>query len=144
MAGLRGKADVFHADDHFFRMTTQPYKLPEEKLREKLEAFPPGFREHVWTYRRAPAPEGLEAIARGLLAYHAGAAFQTKYAEKKDDLRLVEDLGFDSLALVDLSFQAEEFVGIVIQMEDLPKIKTLRDLLGLLRSKAFPNPAFAG
>jgi hypothetical protein len=29
-------------------------------------------------------------------------------------------------------------------MEDLPKIKTLRDLLGLLRSKAFPNPAFAG
>ena len=125
-------------------MTTQPYKLPEEKLREKLEAFPPGFREHVWTYRRAPAPEGLEAIARGLLVYHAGAAFQTKYAEKKDDLRLVEDLGFDSLALVDLSFQAEEFVGIVIQIEDLPKIKTLRDLLGLLRSKAFPNPAFAG
>jgi acyl carrier protein len=119
-------------------MTAAPDKTPEEKLREKLEPFPPEFQDLIWEYRRNRTPAGLEKIVHGMLAYHGGDVFREKYAEKQDGVLLVEDLHFDSLALVEISFQAEEFVGIVIQLEDFPKIKTLGDLQAFLRAKSFP------
>ncbi|HVS51207.1 MAG TPA: acyl carrier protein [Opitutaceae bacterium] len=122
-------------------MTAAPEKTPEEKLREKLEPFPPEFQELIWDYRRTRTAATLEKIVRGMLEYHGGDVFRTKYAEKQDGVLLVEDLGFDSLALVEISFQAEEFVGIVIQLEDFPKIKTLGDLQAFLREKSFPAAA---
>jgi acyl carrier protein len=125
-------------------MTSQPDQPQEDKLREKLEPFPPEFQAQVLAYRRAPSPNGLEAIVRGILDYHGGEIFREQHALKQDGVRLVEDLGFDSLALVDLSFQAEEFIGVVIQLEDFPKIKTLGELQAFLRAKAFPAAGAAG
>jgi acyl carrier protein len=117
-------------------MSAEPDKKQEEKLQERLEAFPPEFRELVLSYRRRPAPEVLDQIAYGILAFHGGEMFRKKYAEKRDEVRLIEDLGFDSLSLVDISFQAEEFLGIIIQLEDFPQIRTLRELQAFLRGKA--------
>jgi acyl carrier protein len=125
-------------------MKSVPKKNEQDKLRDKLEAFPVDFRELVWSYRRAPTPGGLEKIAVGLLAHHGGELFKAKYAAKDGEVRLVEDLGFDSLALVDISFQAEEFVGIIIQLEDFPQIRTLRELQAFLCAKAFPRQGMAG
>ena len=119
-------------------MKSESEKIPEEKLREKLEPFPPEFQELVWTYRRAPSPEVLAKIVNGIMDYHGGEVFREQHAQKQDAVRLVVDLAFDSLTLVDLSFQAEEFIGVVIQLEDFPKIKTLGELQAFLRAKAFP------
>jgi acyl carrier protein len=122
-------------------MTQIPEKSPQERLREKLSAFPPDFQQTVFDYQKTPTPEALEQIVLGVIAHNAGDALLTKRAEKGDAVLLIEDLGFDSLALVELSFQAEEFVGIIIQIEDFAGIKTLADLQGFLRAKAFPASA---
>jgi acyl carrier protein len=120
-------------------MTSPSEKTPEDRLREKLAAFDAGFQADVLEYQKVPKPETLARIVRGVIAHHAGAdALAAKTAEKGEGVLLIEDLGFDSLALVDLSFQAEEFVGIVIQIEDFAAIKTLGDLQAFLRRKAFP------
>ncbi len=113
-------------------------KTPEQRLREKLEAFPPEFQRRVLDYKAKPTPADLEAIVLGVMAYHGGETFAAKHAEKGGAVLLVEDLGFDSLTLVDISFQAEEFVGFVIQIPDFAGIKTLDDLQGFLRRKIFP------
>jgi acyl carrier protein len=132
---------------HLIRQPSRPdmsapsERNPEDKLRERLEAFPPEFRELVLGYRRRPAPELLDRIAHGILAFHGGETFEKKFAEKQGDVRLLEDLGFDSLSLVDISFQAEEFLGIIIQLEDFPQIRTLREMQAFLRAKATDGAA---
>lgn len=121
---------------------TQPIeKTPEQRLREKLEAFPEAFQQLVLAHQKAPTPDSLAQIVLGVMTFHGGDNFTTLHAEKGDALLLVEELGFDSLTLVEISFHAEEFVGFVIQIEDFAKIKTLGDLQEFLRGKIFPATA---
>lgn len=122
-------------------MTQLPEKTPEERLREKLEAFPPEFQQLVLDHHKTPTPDSLAQIVLGVMAYHGGENFTHLYAEKRDAVLLVEELGFDSLTLVEISFHAEEFVGFVIQIEDFAAIKTLGDLQAFLRTKIFPESA---
>ena len=124
-------------------MTQLPEKTAEERLRQKLEAFPADFQELVLAHRAHPSPESLAQIVSGVMAFHGGDTYTQKFAEKGNDALLVEDLGFDSLTLVEISFHAEEFVGIIIQVEDFAAIKTLGDLQGFLRGKLFPDAASA-
>jgi acyl carrier protein len=116
-------------------------KTPEQRLREKLEAFPPAFQQLVLDYKARPTPEGLAQIVTGVMAYHGGETFVAKHAEKGGAVLIVEDLGFDSLTLVEISFQAEEFVDFIIQIQDFANIKTLDNLQTFLRKKIFPAPA---
>lgn len=120
-------------------MTKIPEKTPEERLREKLEAFPPEFQNLVLAHKAKPSPATLAEIVLGVIRHHGGDVFTTKFAEKGDALLLVEDLEFDSLTLVEISFHAEEFLGYIIQIEDFAQIKTLGDLQGFLRKKLFPE-----
>lgn len=113
-------------------------KTPEQRLQEKLEAFTPEFQQLVLAYKKQPTPEGLEQIVLGLMAYHGGENFTAKLAEKGGAVLIVEDLGFDSLTLVDISFQAEEFVGFIIQIQDFANIRTLAELQAFLRGRIFP------
>jgi len=122
-------------------MINEPLRLTEEKLREKLEPFPQEFQEIVLAYRRAPSPELLGKIVTGILEYNGGDLFREQRAQKGGAVRLVEDVNLDSLSLVELSFQAEEFLGVIIKLEDFPKIRTLDELQGFLRAKAFPPAA---
>lgn len=123
-------------------MSQLPDKSPEDRLRDKLAAFNPDFQRLVIEYQKAPSPDSLARIIRGVIAHHVGEEVLTeKSAGKGDAVLLIEDLGFDSLALVDLSFQGEEFVGVVIQIEDFASIKTLGDLLAFMQRKAFPPAA---
>jgi len=124
-------------------MTAPAEKSPEERLREKLEPYPAEVQALVWDYRKAPAPELLERITLGMLDYHGGEPFRAKFAEKGDQVLLVEDVGFDSLALVEISFHAEEFTGLIIMPQDFMQVKTVRDLQAFLRARAFPAAAGA-
>jgi acyl carrier protein len=118
-------------------MTQIPEKTPEERLREKLEAFPEDFQQLVMAHQSAPTPATLARIVTGVMQHHGGDVFISKFEEKADGVLLVEDLGFDSLTLVEISFHAEEFLGYIIQIEDFAQIKTLGDLQGFLRKKIF-------
>ncbi len=52
------------------------------------------------------------------------------------DARLHEDLGMDSLDLVDLVVELERFVGKRIDNADLKDVRTVGDVIGLLESLA--------
>ena len=49
------------------------------------------------------------------------------------DHRLREDLGIDSLSLIDVAVAAEETFGIRIPDEDLEGFQTVSDVLGYIR-----------
>jgi len=47
----------------------------------------------------------------------------------------IDDLGADSLDLVELIMEMEENFGIQISDEELEKIRTIQDVIGYLKSK---------
>lgn len=53
-----------------------------------------------------------------------------------DDALLVEDLGTDSLTMVELAMAIEETTGITVEDEALPGLKTVGDVMAYLRSHA--------
>jgi len=58
-----------------------------------------------------------------------------KIEEIKDDASFIEDLGADSLDIVDMIMKLEEEFGISIPDEDLDKIKTVKDAINYIKSK---------
>lgn len=58
--------------------------------------------------------------------------------------RLKEDLGLESLDFVDLVVEFECLVGRRIETEDLPGLKTLEDVAGLLRKMNAQKPLEPG
>jgi len=56
--------------------------------------------------------------------------------EIKEDSKFVEDLGADSLDVVELVMALEEEFGIEIPDEDAEKIQTVKDALDYIKSKS--------
>ncbi len=56
-------------------------------------------------------------------------------AEVKPDTDLIENLGADSLEVVELSMALQEKLGIGIEDEDLEKIHTVQDILDCIKRK---------
>jgi acyl carrier protein len=105
------------------------------KLREKLERYPDAFRDLVLAYREKPDPGALDRIVVGLVEFHQGDAFKRKLEEKGDAMLLVEEAGLDSLTFIDISFDAEDLFGVVVELQDMSGVRTLRDLKELLRKR---------
>ncbi len=55
--------------------------------------------------------------------------------EIKDDATFIEDLGADSLDLVDMIMKLEEEFGVSIPDEELEKIKTVKDAIEYVKAK---------
>lgn len=53
-----------------------------------------------------------------------------------DSALLVEDLGTDSLTLVELAMAIEETTGVTVEDEALPGLKTVGDVMAYLKSRA--------
>lgn len=76
--------------------------------------------------------ENIEAKVKDILADQLGIEEE----EIQADSRLVEDLGGDSLDLVELIMAFEEAYGLEISDDDAEKIKTFQDVLNYIAEHA--------
>ncbi len=56
-------------------------------------------------------------------------------AQVKEEARFIEDLGADSIGLMELVMKFEEEYGIKIPDEDIEKIRTVGDAINYIKSK---------
>lgn len=102
---------------------------------ELLRHLPPDARA---SFRRFQA-EGdvaaldvvMSAILEDFIPRHPG----TPIGESPAETRLIEDLGFDSLAITELVFFTEELFGITIANEELLQVRTIGQLREFVRRK---------
>jgi acyl carrier protein len=82
----------------------------------------------------------------GLSPEHWGALCDCVVAELDDfdagsltgEMRLVEDLEYDSLLAANLAFELEDQFGIVIEEPEIAEVKSVGDLARLIESKLPP------
>jgi len=75
-------------------------------------------------------PEILEKVRR-MIAEKLGIDLD----DVKEDANIIEDLGADSLDLVDIVMYVEDTFGIRVEDEELEKIKTLKDIVDGIAKK---------
>jgi len=75
--------------------------------------------------------EDLEVKIKSVIA----EKLSKKIEDIRNDASFIDDLGADSLDIVDMVMKLEEEFGISIPDEDLDKIKTVGDAIEYIKSK---------
>jgi acyl carrier protein len=75
--------------------------------------------------------------ARALIADHLAVRLEAV----RDDASFAEDLGADSLDMIELAMRFEEALDVHIPDDETASCATVRDALALVRSKVVPSKA---
>jgi acyl carrier protein len=99
-----------------------------------------GFAEPVCAayerYLRTNKPEAAQEVILGALKGFLPDSSPAKDDPVlKDSMRLVEDLGYDSLAVAEVVFFIEDLFQVQIDSNDLKIVKTVGDLREFVRAK---------
>lgn len=98
------------------------------KLREALKRCSAATYEAAREFRKTGAFVHVPAFVHGIIERYVEREHRAKLAAADDNLRLVEDLGLDSLTLMEIVVLAEEVLPVSIDNEDLCQLRTLGDV----------------
>ena len=121
----------------------QPFLLParpaafggDAPLRELLKRCSPGTYEAAYRFRATGGCEHLPVVVRGILERFVAPGRRAKLRLTGVDLRLVEDLGVDSLTMIEIVSLAEEVFEVSIDNDDLGRLRTLGDITGFVERR---------
>jgi len=100
----------------------------DERLCEALKRCPPSVLNDAREFRRTGDSEHLSALVYGLIERHMDRGSQSRLTHADADLRLIEDLGIDSLTLMEVVMLAEDALDIAINNADLRLLRTVGDV----------------
>ena len=109
--------------------------VPSEKLRTLLRGFPEPAILACARYQATGSSEAFDEAACRLIQHHLEKPPPTDIAQMPGDTRLAEDLGLDSLTLVEMIFLFEDVFAAKVPQEELMKIVTLDDLRAMLKAQ---------
>lgn len=113
----------------------------EVQLRDALKRCSPATVEAALRYRQTKDAALLSTIVLGIIERFLEPAAVARLREADDDVRMVEDLGLDSLTLIEAIMKIEEVLDISIKNEDLRNLRTIGDVRGFIEHKALGLPA---
>jgi 3-hydroxyacyl-[acyl-carrier-protein] dehydratase len=107
----------------------------DRSLREALRHCSASTYEAVRQFRRTANPVHLPAIILGVIERYVEPTLRTKLKSPDDGLRLAEDLGIDSLTMMEIVVLVEEVLQISIKHEDLCHLRTLGNVREFIERK---------
>lgn len=102
--------------------------IEDAKLRESLKRCSPATYEAARAFRQTGRIEHVHALLHGIIERYVERELRPKLATPDDSIRLIEDLGLDSLTLMEIVVVAEEVLPISINNEDMCRLRTLGDV----------------
>jgi len=101
----------------------------EAQVKEALRRCSPSTIEAALQYRRANDFSRLPLVIFGIVERYVDPALRPQLAAAGvDDLRVVEDLGLDSLTIMEIVMLVEEVALVTISNNDLRELRTLGDI----------------
>ncbi|MCF3652139.1 phosphopantetheine-binding protein [Synoicihabitans lomoniglobus] len=107
----------------------KPFTVEDESaLRESLKRCSPATIEAAIAYRKTQEASHLPAVIIGVIERFVEPDLRPKLKEADDELRLVEDLGIDSLTMMEIVILVEDVLQMQINNEDLRNLRTVGDI----------------
>ena len=114
---------------------------PSTDQEDRIKHLPAGARAAFQRFQADRDPAALDPVILAILADFIPRNPATPLAELPAETRLIDDLGFDSLAITEVVFFTEDLFGINITNEEIIQVRTLGDLRGFIRTKVAVGPA---
>lgn len=119
--------------------TNQPAQAPapgsEELLRETLKRCSPRTIEAALEFRRTSDVSLVSVVALGIVERFLDPDVAEKLRSGDDSLRFMEDLGMDSLTMIEAIMMVEESLGVSIKNEELIDLRSVGDLKQFIHAK---------
>ena len=107
----------------------------EEQLRESLKRCSPQTFAAAIEYRRTGRSELLATIVLGIVERFVESEVRSRLREGNDEVRVVEDLGVDSLMMLEIVMLVEDTLDVSIENDELMELRTLGDVKTLIECK---------
>lgn len=120
--------------------TTGGKETPPEKAADKIRRFPAAVRESFERFEAEGGIASLDPVIFAIMEDFIPRTPAQPLAELPGTTRLMDDLGFDSLAITEVVFFTEDLFGIRISNEEILQVRTLDDLVGFVRQKVSARP----
>src|SRR3954464_12930793 len=112
-----------------FPVPAKPFAPEDEAaLREALKRCSPATFEAAIQFRKTGNPEHLPAVVIGVIERFVEPDLRVKLKDADDDLRLIEDLGIDSLTMMEIVILVEDVLQMQINNDELRNLRTVGDV----------------
>jgi acyl carrier protein len=111
-----------------------PPQGPSSIVAEKLRRLPASAAEDFRLFQELRDEEALGRLVIAVITEHAPDKAKLP-SPLEDDMRLIEDIGYDSLSIAETVFFFEDLFQISISNEEILQLRTLGDLRGFVRRK---------
>jgi acyl carrier protein len=109
--------------------TPKPFTSEDEAaLRDTLKRCSPASVEAAVQFRKTQDANLVPAVVIGVIERFVEADIRPKLRQGDDDLRLVEDLGVDSLTMMEIVILVEDVLQMQINNEELRNLRTVGDV----------------
>ena len=117
-------------------MSSDPSITVEEDLKELLKRCPPGTYEAALAFRKNKDIDQVEPIVMGIIDRHLEPDQREILNKSDESLRMYEDLGMDSLTMLEIVMMVEQTLQVSIDNEELRDLRTMGDVKAYLEAKA--------
>lgn len=116
----------------------------ESALRESLKRCSPSTFEAAVQFRKTGNPDHVPAVVIGVIERFVEPDLRPKLKDADDDLRLIEDLGIDSLTMMEIVILVEDVLQTTTTNDELRNLRTVGDVKTFIdckiRGLAIPKP----
>ena len=107
---------------------TEQSTLSLEDIKETLKRCPEGTYEALAAFRENQDPEQIPVIVMGIIERHLEVEQKEVLRMGGDDVRLYEDLGVDSLTMLEIVMMTEQTLELSLDNEELKDLRTIGDV----------------
>ena len=104
-------------------------------LKQALRRCRPEVFEAVLLFRNEGNAEVVPSIVKGIIERYLPAESKVSISETTSETRLAEDMGIDSLTMLEIVLTIEEALGFRIEDSELRNIRTMGDVQSFLDKK---------
>lgn len=100
----------------------------DNRLEEELRRAPEGTREALEAFKSSGDLSQLERFAYGIIARNIDDSYHEVLQQAGDSTRMVDDLGIDSLSMLDIIMTFEDALNIQLIDNEVIGLETLGDM----------------
>jgi Acyl carrier protein len=104
-----------------------------ENFQQTLKRCPEGTLEALVLFRESGDLDALNTFLLGCIKRHTEDEYHSLLDEARDDISFIDDLGIDSMTMMEIVMMVEECLEIQIENQDLMSVRTLGDLNSFIK-----------